>query len=62
MVEKYPLLEEPGKSMFVFAAGGKFYGHIIKDRTDKAHAKFLFETARYDSIEALKAEFPPAGG
>jgi hypothetical protein len=60
MVEKYPLLEEPGKSMFVFAAGGKFYGHIIKDRTDKGPAKFLFETARYGSVEELKAEYPPA--
>ncbi|PYI53911.1 hypothetical protein [Paenibacillus flagellatus] len=60
MIEKYALLQEPGKTMFVFAANGKFYGHIIKDRTDKAPAKFLFETPRYASVEALKAEYPPA--
>ncbi|MEF3305093.1 hypothetical protein [Paenibacillus sp. GYB003] len=60
MVEKYPLLEEPGKTMFVFAANGKYYGHIIKDRTDKGPAKFLFETPRYESVEALKSDYPPA--
>jgi len=54
---QYPL-NEPGKTMFVFEKAGKFYGHIIKDRTDKALAKLLFETKKFDSLELLKAEFP----
>lgn len=60
MVEKYTLRQEPDKSMFIFAANGKYYGHIIKNRTDKGPAKFVFETSRYDSPEALKADYPPA--
>lgn len=62
MIEKYQLANEPGKTMFVFAAsiGNKVYGHIIKDRTEKAPAKILFETAKYDSVEALKADYPEA--
>jgi hypothetical protein len=59
MIEKYKLLNEPDKSMFVFAANGKFYGHIVKDRTGKEPAKFVFETQRYESVEALKADYPP---
>jgi len=51
-------LNEPGKTMFVFEKAGKFYGHIIKDRTDKAPAKLLFETPKFESLELLKAEFP----
>jgi len=57
---QYPLREEPGKTMFVFEKQGKVYGHIVKNRTDKAPAKFLFETPKFDSIEQLKAEFPGA--
>jgi len=57
---QYPLREEPGKTMFVFEKQGKVYGHIVKNRTDKAPAKFLFETPKFDSIEQLKAEFPEA--
>jgi hypothetical protein len=61
MIEKYPLRDEPGKTMFVFPAlAGKVYGHIIKDRTDKAPAKIVFETAKYDTIGMLKAEYPEA--
>lgn len=58
MIIRYPLKDEPGKTMVVFEKHGKFYGHIIKDRTDKAPAKFVFETAKYDSIDLLKAEYP----
>lgn len=57
---QYPLREEPGKTMFVFEKQGKVYGHIVKNRTDKAPAKFLFETPKFDSIELLKAEYPEA--
>ncbi|TNJ68211.1 hypothetical protein FE784_00675 [Paenibacillus hemerocallicola] len=61
MIEKYPLADEPGKTMVVFSGvAGKVYGHIIKDRTDKAPAKFLFETSKYDSFELLKADYPEA--
>ncbi|MFE5321837.1 hypothetical protein ACFQ88_24375 [Paenibacillus sp. NPDC056579] len=58
MIEKYPLLNEPDKTMFVFAKNGKYYGHIIKNKTAKAAAKFIFETVKFDTIEALKAEYP----
>ncbi|WP_028552802.1 hypothetical protein [Paenibacillus sp. UNC451MF] len=58
MVEKYPLANEPGRTMVVFAKDGKFYGHILKDKTDKAPAKFVFETQRFQTIEELKAEYP----
>jgi hypothetical protein len=58
MIEKYILRDEPDKSMFVFEKNGKYYGHIIKNKTDKALAKFVFETASFDSIELLKEEFP----
>jgi hypothetical protein len=60
MSEKYPLRDEPGKTMFVFNKIGKVYGHVIKDRTDKAMAKFIFETKKYNSIEELKADYPEA--
>lgn len=61
MIEKYPLRDEAGKTMFVFPAlGGKVYGHIIKNRTEKAPAKLLFETSKYDSVEALKGDYPEA--
>lgn len=46
--------------MFVFERGGKVFGHIIKDRTDKVPVKFIFETDKFDTIEALKAEYPEA--
>lgn len=60
MTEKYPLSDDPSKTMFVFEKNNKVYGHIIKNRTDKAPAKFIFETEKYDSIEELKAAFPEA--
>ncbi|GAA3401204.1 hypothetical protein ACFFNY_14575 [Paenibacillus hodogayensis] len=61
MIEKYKLANEPDKTMFVFPAlAGKVYGHIVKDRTEKGPAKLVFETSRYDSIEALKADYPEA--
>lgn len=60
MIEKYSLANEPDKTMFIFASGNKVYGHIIKNRTDKAPAKFIFETQRYDSADALKADYPKA--
>jgi len=56
--EKYRLKDEPGKTMFVFEKNGKYYGHIVKDRTAKAPARLLFETPKFDSIEDLKQEFP----
>ncbi|MDF2650001.1 MAG: hypothetical protein K0Q73_5806 [Paenibacillus sp.] len=57
MIEKYTLANEPDKTMFVFASGNKVYGHIVKNRTDKAPAKFIFETQRYESTDALKADY-----
>lgn len=57
MLEKYPL--EKGRTMFVFEKNGKIYGHIIRDRTDKGPAQFVFETGKYGSVDELKAEFPP---
>jgi hypothetical protein len=62
MTEKYALSDDPSKTMFVFEKNGKVYGHIIKNRTDKAPAKFIFETEKYDSIEELKAAYPEAIG
>jgi hypothetical protein len=58
MQEKYPLRDEPGKTMFVFQKNGKVFGHIIQNRTDKAPAKFIFETEKYDSVDELKAQYP----
>ena len=58
MLEKYPLRDEPGKTMFVFNKFGKFYGHIVKDKTAKDPAKFIFETNRYDSLEQMKTDYP----
>ncbi len=58
MIEKYALLNEPGKTMFVFEKNGKYYGHIVRDKTEAAPAKFLFETPKYDSIERLKEDYP----
>ncbi|MBB6732677.1 hypothetical protein [Cohnella zeiphila] len=60
MVSKYPLKDKPGRTMFVFERSGKFCGNIIKDHTDKEPAKLVFETERFDSIEALKEAYPPA--
>jgi hypothetical protein len=62
MLEKYPLLGELGKTMFVFEKLGKYYGHMIKDRTEKSPALLVFETAKYESIEQLKADYPPFVG
>ncbi|MDF2668329.1 MAG: hypothetical protein K0R67_635 [Paenibacillus sp.] len=41
MLEKYQLLNEPDKTMFVFEKFGKVYGHIIKNPTSKDPAKFI---------------------
>jgi len=60
MFEKYPLLNEPGKTLFVFKKSGEYYGHIVKDRTETKSATFVFVTPRFESIDALKAEYPPA--
>ncbi len=60
MPTTYPLRDEPGKTMFVFEKHVRIYGHIIKNRTDKELAKFVFETEKFDSVEALKAEYPEA--
>jgi hypothetical protein len=60
MPEKYPLRDEPGKTMFVFEKNGKVYGHVIKDRSDKVVAKFLFETKKYNSVEELIIDYPEA--
>jgi hypothetical protein len=62
MIEKYTLLKEPDKTMFVFEKNGKYYGHIVKNKTDKAPAKLVFETPKFDSIADLKAEYPEARG
>jgi hypothetical protein len=57
---RYSLRDEPDKTMFVFEKNGKVHGHIIKNRTDKSPAKFVFETEKYDSIDELKAQYPEA--
>jgi hypothetical protein len=46
--------------MVVFEKAGQVYGHIIKEKTEKAPAKFVFETSKYRSLELLKADYPPA--
>jgi hypothetical protein len=58
MNEKYALRDEPGKTMFIFDKNGKYYGHIVKDRTEKSPARLVFETPKFDSVEQLKAEYP----
>lgn len=58
MIEKYTLLNEPDKTMFIFEKNGKFYGHIIKNKMDKSVAKLVFETAKYASVELIKSEYP----
>ncbi|NOU70921.1 hypothetical protein GC098_05665 [Paenibacillus sp. LMG 31458] len=58
MIKKYPLLKEPDKTMFIFEKNGKFYGHIVKNKTEKSVAKITFETGKYDSVEQLKSEYP----
>lgn len=60
LLEKYKLANEAGRTMFVFATGNKIYGHIIKKRTAIDPAKFMFETQKFDTVEALKAEYPAA--
>ncbi|UUZ82797.1 hypothetical protein LJK88_01820 [Paenibacillus sp. P26] len=62
VVEQYVLLHEPDKTMFVFTKQGRFYGHIVKRKTDKAPAKLVFETPLYDTMEQLKAEYPELVG
>jgi len=57
--KKYPLRDEPGKTLFIFEKNGKFYAHVVKDRTDKTAAKIVFETGKYDSIDEIEKEFPP---
>lgn len=59
MLDKYPLLNETDKTMFVFEKNGKIYGHIVKNKTDKAPTKIVFETEKYESVEKLKQEYPP---
>jgi hypothetical protein len=59
MIERYQLLNEASRTMCIFEKNGKYYGHILKDRTDKAPAKLVFETPKFETLEALKAEYPP---
>ncbi|TVX98372.1 hypothetical protein [Paenibacillus cremeus] len=60
MIEKYALRDEPDKTMFVFKSrvGTQVYGHIIRNRTETSPAKLVFETAKFESIDDLKAEYP----
>ncbi|TDF98350.1 hypothetical protein E1757_11585 [Paenibacillus piri] len=58
MIERYALLNEEERTMCVFEMNGIFYGHILKNKTDKTPAKLVFETSKYNSLEALKAEYP----
>lgn len=62
MIERYALLNEPGRTMCVFEKAGRYYGHILKDRTGNTPVKLVFETETYSSVEALKAEYPPRTG
>jgi hypothetical protein len=62
IVERYKLKNETGKTMFVFSQGGKIYGHIIKDRTNKEPAKFMFETGKYTTLDDLKSDYPEVEG
>ncbi|MBP1992732.1 hypothetical protein [Paenibacillus eucommiae] len=59
MNEKYAIRDEPGKMMFVFFKNNQYYGHIVKERTDKSPAKIVFETKKYDSLSQLKSDYPP---
>ncbi|GAA4880293.1 hypothetical protein GCM10023310_70600 [Paenibacillus vulneris] len=59
MIGRYALKKEPDKTMFVFVKNAKYYGHIVQNKTDKAPAKIIFETPKYDSVEELKKEYPP---
>jgi len=56
MPTTYPLRDEPGRTKFVFEKHGLIYGHIVKNRTDKELAKLVFETEKFDSVGALKAD------
>ncbi|OPH61772.1 hypothetical protein BC351_00590 [Paenibacillus ferrarius] len=60
MIEKYTLQKEPDKTMFVFQKNGKFYGHVVKNKTDKSVAKIVFETSKYETVEQIKEEYPAA--
>ena len=60
LLDRYPLLNEPGKTMVIFERDGKFVGQVLKNRTEKAPAKLLTETKRYDTIDELIAEYPKA--
>jgi hypothetical protein len=58
IIERYPLLNEANRTIDVFEKNGKFYGHILKDATTKSPAMIVFETEKYDSMDALKVEYP----
>ncbi|MCZ8513391.1 hypothetical protein O9H85_13325 [Paenibacillus filicis] len=58
MIERYVLVNEPDKTMFVFGKNGQYYGHIIKNKTEKAPAKLVFETEKFGSIVELKEAYP----
>lgn len=58
VIEKYKLENERDKTMFVFDRNGKYFGHVVKDRTDKTPAKLIFETGTYVSVDALKQDYP----
>lgn len=59
MIEKYILKQEPDKTMFIFEKNGKFYGHVVKNKTETTVAKLIFETAKYESVDQIKSEYPP---
>jgi hypothetical protein len=59
LIESYSLLNENNRTMHIFEKNGKYYGQLIKDRTETSPAKFLFETAKFDTIADLKVEYTP---
>ncbi|NHN33126.1 hypothetical protein G9U52_25240 [Paenibacillus sp. S3N08] len=58
MIERYALLEK-NRTMVTFEKNGKYYGHILKDATDKKPAMIVFETPKFNSLDELKVEYPP---
>ncbi|WP_240416761.1 hypothetical protein [Paenibacillus periandrae] len=58
MIERYSLLNESNRTLVIFEKNGRYYGHILKDRTAKSPAIIVFETEKYDSLDAIKAAYP----
>jgi hypothetical protein len=59
IVDRYTLRDEKNRTMCVFEKDAKYYGHILKDAIGKKPAMIVFETPRFDSLEAFKLEYPP---